>query len=484
MKNTFVLINRTPPDVLSLIPNHWEGSDRDVNLIKLTHVCHGWRELFTSRPLLWTSLDCTSANKTEVYIERSKSCPLEISLKQANDTPDWEDAFVLTIPHIGRLRSLSVSGNPAQVLPVLVEHFSRPMPLLNNLKISTIFDQVPNLPDKLLDGDLSSLHELSLSGVVTPLPWRDLSNLTTFNFCHVPEDGSLLTQLLDFFESAHRLHHIHLHNSIPKFRGVPPGRVVPLPRLKELSIVAQPPHSILLDHLSIPIGASLRLEFAFSGGESPILSYLPKSLQNLHNLSHVTATNIHLGPGRRFMRLNGPSGELYILGNWTSGSERNNLGTSQFFRSLDQFDISRSQRLAITLCNYHPPASGSIEKWEVYRTLRSMEDLRTLTLGRCNNLPFILTLDPNENSSKTVLCPKLEDITLYIKKLEQFRNEELLSMARARASRGAKLSAISIICLDDVFVPTKEVFQLREHVSRVEYKFDDALPGWDTLPVT
>ena len=110
-----------------------------------------------------------------------------------------------------------------------------------------------------------------------------------------------------------------------------------------------------------------------------------------------------------------------------------------------------------------------------------MKDLRALTLSRCNNLPFILTLNPNENSSKIVLCPKLEEIILHIKKLDQFCAEELCSMAKERTLRGAKLLAISVVSMDNAPVPTKEVFQLREHVSRVEYKFDDALPGWDTL---
>jgi hypothetical protein len=112
-----------------------------------------------------------------------------------------------------------------------------------------------------------------------------------------------------------------------------------------------------------------------------------------------------------------------------------------------------------------------------------MKDLRTLTLARCNNLIFILPLNPDKNPSKIVACPKLEEIIIYIKRPGQFHVGELLSMAKGRASRGAKLSAITIVSTD-ALAPTKEVFQLRKHVSRVEYKFDDASPSWDTLPVT
>ena len=137
--------------------------------------------------------------------------------------------------------------------------------------------------------------------------------------------------------------------------------------------------------------------------------------------------------------------------------------------------------MAITLCHYRPRAPAQIETWSVYQTLHSMEDLRTLTLVRCTNRPFILTLNPKQNSSKNILCPRLEEITLYIKHPDQYRINELLSMAKERASRGAKLSVISIINLDDTFVLAREMSQLREHVSCVEYRSDSVMPAWDTL---
>ena len=484
VKNTFAPVNRIPPDVISLIPNHWEDGDRDENLVRLTHVCRGWRELLISRPLLWTNLNCTDTEKTKTYIERSKSCPLEIRVGKVNDAAfNWEEAFLLTIPHIGRLGTLSVSGSPANVLPVLTEHFSCPVPLLSNLKIVLTCDQPVALPDRLFDGDLSSLRELGLAGVITSLPWRGLSNLTTLTLCHIPEDKILLTQLLDFFESAPRLHHVQFHDSIPNSRDAPAERLVSLPHLKELNIVAQPPHSILLDHLSIPIGTSLCLGFTFGGMETPIRSYLPRSLYNLRNLSHITAAHLHFGLEPRYLELNGPSGELYMFCIRALGGNQLNTVTIQNLLSLlTQFDVSKNRWLAITLCNSQPVASLRVEAWGFYQTLRSMEDLRTLTLAECNNLPFIRILDPSDHCSKGVLCPKLEELNLYIKRPDQFHVEELLRMAGARAARGAKLSSMLIVSLIDAFITTKEVLKLRKHVSCVEYKLGDALPEWDTLP--
>lgn len=126
---------------------------------------------------------------------------------------------------------------------------------------------------------------------------------------------------------------------------------------------------------------------------------------------------------------------------------------------------------------------SQIETWYLYNALRPMEDLRTLALTRCKNLPFILLLNPDKTPSNIVLCPKLEEIVFYIELLDQLHVEELLSMVEERVSRGVKLLAITIVTAG-ALAPTKEVFQLRRYVSRVECKFDDAPPAWDALPAT
>ncbi|KAF9643177.1 hypothetical protein BDM02DRAFT_3132611 [Thelephora ganbajun] len=365
MQNTFAVVNRTPAEVLALIPDYWGGGGRDKPLINLTHVL--------------------------------------------------------------------------------------PLPALLN---------------GLFDGDLSSLRELSLAGIITPLPWRD---------------SILLTQLLDFFESAPFLRHIQLHGSIPSSSGAPTERVVSLPHLKDLNIMTQSVHSIPLGHLSIPAGASLRLEFSFSGAEPPDFPYLPKSPEDLCNLSYITAVNLCFSPERRLMRLNGPSGEPYVFGNRIRGGNESRSRTGRLLQSLYQFDVSRSRRLAITLDGYRPSVTSQIVAGIVDRILHSMEDLRTLMLARCNNLPFVQALNPAKNPSKVVLCPELEGIILYIEYPDQFPIDELLSMAEKRASRGAKLSAITTIGMDAP-ASTKEVSRLRKHVSRVKHKFYGAPPKWDAIP--
>jgi len=164
MKNNFAPINRIPSDIFSLIPGHLEDDCKDENLVTMTHVCRAWRELLITRPPLWTRLDCANADKTWVYIERSKFSPLELSLYGYGDRVCLEAAFLWVVLHISRLRSLSIYGESI-LLENLTPHLSCLIPLLSKLTISNC-DYFPVLSTMLFHSNLSSLRSLNLAGVI------------------------------------------------------------------------------------------------------------------------------------------------------------------------------------------------------------------------------------------------------------------------------------------------------------------------------
>ena len=280
LKNNFAPVNKIPSDIFGIIPGCWGEDDRDRSLVAMTHVCRGWREILIARSPLWTRLDCMSSDKTRIYIERSKASPLELALCKRGATTYLEDAFLLVIPHINRLKSLSIVGR-RDILQNITPHISCAIPHLREFTVDLTSTPVPVLEGTLPNGDLPSLCSLSLAGVITNLPWRNLSKLTTFTLSRVPEGRISIAQLLDFFANSHHLMNITLHHSIPVSSDAPPGRVVPLPYLKNLVIHANRPHSILLNHLHIPAKASLVLEFDIDGDKSPLPDLLPKVLGNL-----------------------------------------------------------------------------------------------------------------------------------------------------------------------------------------------------------
>jgi hypothetical protein len=147
-------------------------------------------------------------------------------------------------------------------------------------------------------------------------------------------------------------------------------------------------------------------------------------------------------------------------------------------RILRSLNLPMIQRLSFSKYKHPIPTEGN--ECPVFSTLSSTIILRTLVLAKCNNIPFILALNPTENPSKLLLCPNLEEFVLYIKSRDQFHTKHLISMAKNRASRGAKLSSITVFGLGEL-APGNEVLKLREHVKRVEYKIDKELPDWDDL---
>jgi hypothetical protein len=479
MKNHFAPINRVPPEVFSLIPKYLDKRDMDKALTALTHTCRSWRELLVACPSLWARLDCANVDRTRVYVERAKSSPLEITLYWDRVTSHPEDAFLLVAPHIGRLQSLRIVGT-RNLLENITQHISCPAPLLRELTIELTCNPTPVLKNTLFNRDLSSLRTLRLTGVVTYLPWKDLSKLTTFELGYVPGGKLSVTRLLDFFMNAPHLTDVTFCNSIPTSSNAPPERVVSLPHLQNLTIFARPAYSILLNHLSIPAGALLVLEFDFSGVKSPLPDYLPNTARNLKNLCDVTSVNLYFDPAEKYVRLTGPSGGLHIFGHWEDDVEATPppVLDRQILRSLDYFSLHMTRRLAIG--KYKPPILSRVNKSSPYYILCDMKDLLTLTLTRCNNLPFILALDPDQNRSKHLLCPKLEELVLFVEDQNAFNIPELVHMAKGRASKDAKLSSITIVGLGEL-VSGKEVFKLRKYVTRVDYRVEEEPPEWDDI---
>ena len=470
IKNSFASISRIPPEVLSLIAHH---CDEDEDLITLTHVCRSWREIFTSHASLWTNLDCADVEKTSVYLERSKASPLDIYVEEEDFV---NEAFLLTVPHLGRLGSLTLRGS-SDDLPELTKHLRPPAPFLKKLALAGIGAEPPVLQQTFFNDDLSSLQELRLEGVIVRLAWESMSNLRMVNLSDIPSDEMSVTQLLDFFEHAPLLRKIRLDDAFPDFCDAQRGRRVALPNLKFLIIDAKPAHIILTSHLLIPEGATINQTLTFTEIRSPILSHLPSTFEYFKNLSHISSINLDFHYGA-YMRLDGPTGALYMYGDWDGEGSTATGVDRRVLHSLNPFPICTVERLAIRY--WRSATAPPIENSSIYNTFLHMSNLRTLRLTRCFNLPFASALNPKKNPSGTVLCPKLEELIMYIHKEGWFCIEELSAMTKARISRGAKLETIKIVSTHEL-APTREVLKLRAYVSHVEYRLDNIVPVWDAI---
>jgi hypothetical protein len=467
IKNSLAPITRIPPEVLSLIPDHYNGKEDAVDryLIALTHVCRRWRDTFISRSSLWTRFDSRSVDKTRTYIQRSNSSPFKIYLGNNEVT---REAFQLIIPHIRRLKSLTVL---AHTTPSILKELRYHAPLLEKLDINIHHHVDSPLDDSLFNGDLPSLRELRLSGVITRLPWGNLANLKAVEL-HSLTYSYETTPLLDLFESAPLLHTISLLCSMSDLSNAPPERIVPLRHLKVFATKGSLQPQILLRHLHIPTGASLTLTYHFPGEGSPLQDYLPKRHLNFSNLSDITAINLFFDSKTTRIRLSGPSGSLQVL---ALRDAVDHATECQIFRSLDPI-LSTTDRLAIS--GYKNQLQAEIEYCPISQMLSSMSHLRTLILTSCVLPAFARALDPEQNLSQPVLCFNMDELVFCTDVLTFPDVQDLAKMANNRVSRGAKPLSITIVSHCGF---AAEKFDFGEGVARVEIKYGSG-PSWRWIP--
>ena len=458
LKNGFAPINRIPPEVLTLIPDSWDRPSSDKHVIALTHVCQAWRDIFISHSSLWAQFDCNNADKTRVYLERSKSSPIALHLQRMFDSYPRDPLFQ-TIPHIiGRLESLHIQAPPGY-LQDITAHLTDPAPLLKHLTIDATRLPEPRhnhiLTLALFNGDLSSLHVLYLHCVPTDLPWRNMVNLTSLTLDHAPPGST--SKLLDFFESTSRISRVVLHCS-PLTSDGQDRRLVSLKCLKSLSIYGDQPTSLLLDHLLVPVGTDLQTWL-----RSPcprVEDHLPRSLNNLGNFLNFTQLRLRLSKRYSVVQFTGPNGGVCM----TSVSSGDST-TGLVLEFLARLDTSTVKRLEII---YRDPFSGDL----IFPALLPMKNLCTLTISRCKNLrSLICALDPDKNSSNPPICPKLEELVLRTGWVDVFEVESMVGMAAARASRGAKLKSVRVLNLGEFELV--DMSDLCNHVLDVEHGFED-----------
>jgi len=372
-----------------------------------------------------------------------------------NSSLSLHDPLLQVVPRaIGRLKTLLLESTPEN-LQEIIAHLSHPAPLLEQLFIGGGSEPQDTtvLTTTLFNGNLSLLHHLHIQSIRTQLPWRNMVNLTSFALFYPSPEEPSITHLLDFFEGAPHLLDIRLHLTASS-TGAQDDRLVPLPCLKRMAIIGETPSSPLLDHLLIPAGAKLITRGTFH--DSTIEDHLPRSLDNLKNLSNFTTIRLSVGGPRPYVRLTGPNGQFYIVPVAPPVST-NHLTVD----SLAQFDTSGIERFDL---DHH----NSMYSEALYQALLPMKNLRTLTLSRFTYQTSVTwALHPNMCPSNDVICPKLEELVLVFATGRVFYLEGLIETAATRASRGAKLSTVRIVVQGEL--DPRSVLELRKYVSHVEH---------------
>jgi len=280
-----------------------------------------------------------------------------------------------------------------------------------------------------------------------------MAALTSFALSHTPPDSISIGQLLDFLESVPRLREIELDTATPT-SGARNGRLVSLTCLKRMDIFWGEPSSLLLDHLLIPVGAEMKiLAHSF---DRIVEDHLPRSIDNLGNLTNLTKISLHASGPYPNIQFSGPTGKFRMTvpeadKDWSA------------FELLARLNHSKTEELEIVY-------DGPLPTDPTHRALLPMGNLRTLILSdrQTPHAPEHI-LNPNKSPYNVVVLPKLEELIFNpYTIMESFDVGNMIEMAAARASRGAKLKTIRIVDKVDKVDP-EDASELKNYVSHVEY---------------
>ncbi|KAF9642517.1 hypothetical protein BDM02DRAFT_3133035, partial [Thelephora ganbajun] len=139
--NTFLAINRLPPEVLALIPYFFDSCK---DLINSTHVCRHWRNAFIASPPLWSSLNNQTMHEDLIaaYMDRCGGIPLDVTFSSDLGTKNesFLERVVLFSSHI---RKMTFPLLPWWHIAQFSNAFDAPLPLLREVHVEFGSDATP-----------------------------------------------------------------------------------------------------------------------------------------------------------------------------------------------------------------------------------------------------------------------------------------------------------------------------------------------------
>ena len=304
-RNALQPISSLPPEIFAAIfsslclpgiPSLGGNPSRNLTRLRISHVCHRWREIALNQPRLWShvNFDTVSlAGATEI-LDRAKSVPLYMETRVSgryND--DRFSQFLIQVQvYLPHVRHLSISANSKFVSTIyggLPNTLVSPALTLEYLSLSCPQDE--NHPDTqvldtLFGGPTLRLSCLKLRNYNvswnSPL-FKGLKHLEILT--QYGTTRPTLSVWLDALDEIPQLKSLTLHSASPVAAHFPIDveRTVTLLSLTHLDITTSLLDCALaLAHLVLPALSSLRLAAADLTNNIDMQAFFPYVMQHVH----------------------------------------------------------------------------------------------------------------------------------------------------------------------------------------------------------
>ncbi|TFK68851.1 hypothetical protein BDN72DRAFT_878802 [Pluteus cervinus] len=244
-------IFRLPPEILTEIFLNWKThtpEKQGLRVLSLTWVCHSWRELALSLPLLWSRIDFKNGDWVQHALTHSQDVLLSIDA----DIPWNKDPLLSTIlASLSRIQRLSLSFDSTSSLQLSTS--DDPAPFLEYLELKQ-FD----MADKIFSGTVPSLREVKLSDCTFSWPYIPIStNLTTLSV--IDAEAGPTYALVSILRGTPNLEILLLDDAFAAEIIVECEDPVPLLRLQSLTVHREwyRTTTSLLQQISIPPSADV-----------------------------------------------------------------------------------------------------------------------------------------------------------------------------------------------------------------------------------
>ena len=299
-RNALAPISSLPPEVFAIIFSFSCSSgkpDDNLTRIRLSHVCHQWREIALNQPLLWSHVDFTTLSSagTAEILARAKSSPLYLEARISSQS--WNDVRFSTflkevqarLPHICHL---DVSAEGPDIHSIL-RALGSPAPILEYLSLFSTTESYSanaSTPDTLFDGSAPRLSCLTLCHCGISWKWPRFKGLKYLEIVGPAVNSNpTLTVWLDALSEMPDLKTLILNEAILTWASPAPPfqfdveRTVTLPSLAHFDIVGNLEDCVLaLAHLDLPAVTQLSLEaLCYDSNSFPERDHVQKLLPHV-----------------------------------------------------------------------------------------------------------------------------------------------------------------------------------------------------------
>ncbi|KAI0773158.1 hypothetical protein BD413DRAFT_313796 [Trametes elegans] len=296
--------------------------DQPPSWLPLMGVCRSWCALIRGTPAFWASAIVVGFNLhwLELSLRRSRDLPVSLRITLSEDGFETEPYIRTLRPHGTRIRrlflsTLLMSRNKKNVEDLI----ETPLPTLTTLHLdfdhrkpfSYVWDPAKIVLNRDRYPSLTHLHlNVGLILAWTPSLFMNLRHLSLL-YCPLSTHRLSLTQFLDALErGGQHMESLTLGDFLTGTGLVDspdePGRVVTLPKLRVLRLIAEKPAciSLLISHIRLPQFGEIELRGTITSEEElnhPQLDrLLPRDLRNAPFLHKATALEVDV-EGSKFV---------------------------------------------------------------------------------------------------------------------------------------------------------------------------------------